>query len=397
MTPRRLVLSFGTLTGVLAGGYGVMFSVLDNYHKKYFISKGSLGIVVAVGFLAAFVCQLFVAPKADQGHARTLIILGTLLNVAGLAIMAVSTALPGLLMGRVLMGMGGGTAIPAVRRIVILADPENFGHNLGLLLSADVTGFAIGPAISAVLVGPFGLGSPYVVLIAITIIVLPFVMRVHVEESIEPVKERFAFDLLKNRAYVGALTMGSAAFVMIGTFDALWVLVLDELHASTVIKKLGITLFAVPLIVMGPASGRWAQRFGPFRLGTVGLLGGALAMFSYGQMPAAVGMFAVAMVHALNDGATISCGGVAATMTTPPERQAGAQGLMGGVQTLVAGIMAIVAGQLLQHYGRTTAYTVCAILMVALVAAGWILAGPQRHLRGSATVDLIEKLPEPVG
>ena len=55
------------------------------------------------------------------------------------------------------MGLGAGMAMPAIRRIVILADPEHLGHNVGLLLAADVAGFAVGPAISAVLVGPFGI------------------------------------------------------------------------------------------------------------------------------------------------------------------------------------------------------------------------------------------------
>ncbi len=394
MSTRRLILTLGALTGSLGAGYGVMFTVLDDYRDKYHIASGALGFIVSIGFLAAFFCQLFIAPRADRGHARQLVIAGILLNVIGLILMAVSKSLPGLLVGRVLMGMGGGTAGPAVRRIAILADPENFGPNLGLLLSCDVSGFALGPALSAVLVGRFGLGAPYLVLVVMTIVTLPAILSIHIQESVEPPKERFAFDLFRIKPFVGALTMGSAAFVMIGTFDALWVLVLDDLHSSDWIKNLGITLFAVPLIILGPSSGRWAQRFGPFRVLLVGLSCGATFMFLYGQMPTAIAMFSIAMVHALNDGATISAGGIGVSMTTPPERQAGAQGLMGGTQTLVAGIMAVVAGQLYQHFGRVTAYTTCAVLMLVLVAVGWGMAGSYRGLRGDATVDLVQELPE---
>ena len=396
MSSRRLVLTFGALTGSLAAGYGVMFTVLDDYHTKYGISKGMLGMVVSVGFLAAFVCQIFVAPRADRGHARQLILIGMALNACGLGLMATSTHLTGLLAGRVLMGMGGGTAIPAIRRIVILADRENFSHNLGLMLSADVSGFACGPVLSALLVKPAGLGAPYLVLLAVSVAALPFIARLHIQESVEPPKERFAFDLLTIRPFVGALTMSSAVFVMIGTFDALWALVLGDLHAASWIKNLGITLFALPLIAFGPASGRWAQRFGPFRVGAFGLTLGAIFMFLYGQAPSGIAMFCIAMVHALNDAMTVSSTGIAATMVTPPDRQAGAQGLLGGIQTFVAGIMAIVGGLLFQHFGRVTAYSVCAGVMAVLIASGLILAGPYRSLRGSPTIDLIEKLPEPV-
>ena len=39
-----------------------------------------------------------------------------------------------------------------------------------------------------------------------------------------------------------ALMMGSAVFLMIGTFDALWAIVLDDLEASEWVANIGITL-----------------------------------------------------------------------------------------------------------------------------------------------------------
>jgi hypothetical protein len=93
-------------------------------------------------------------------------------------------------------------------------------------------------------------------------------------------------------------------------------------------------------------------------------------------------MFAVAMVHSVCDGLTVSSTGVAVGMAVPGERQAGAQGLLGGAQTLIAGITALVAGATYEHLGRTTAYSAAAIAMVVLAASGFALAGPARRLRG---------------
>jgi hypothetical protein len=81
---------------------------------------------------------------------------------------------------------------------------------------------------------------------------------------------------------------------------------------------------------------------------------------------------------------TISSTGVAAGMVVPNERQAGAQGLLGGAQTLLAGITAVVAGTMYEQAGRTAAYLVAAALMLTLVVVGMVIAGPARGLRGSA-------------
>lgn len=383
MRTRSVVVVFGVLTGLFASGYGVMFTVLDEFRDQYGISEGALGLIVAMGFLSSFVAQVTIAPLADRGHARVMIVLGMVFNLVGLLGMAYGSTVIVLLVARFVMGTGVGLAYPAARRIVILADPDNLGRNLGRMLAADVTGFAVGPAISAVLVGPFGIAAPFLVIAVVTVAIYPLIARTRVAETDvdAEIPPRFAFDLLRIRPYGAALSMGAAVFMMIGSFDALWALVLDDLHASDLISNLGITLFAVPMVLFASTGGRWAQTVGPFRLGTFGLLVGSAAMFAYGHAPSGGIMLAISLVHATNDGFTVSSCGVAVGLVVPGERQASAQGLLGGVQTLVAGIAATVIGQIYQHFGRTVAYTSCAAAMVALVLFGALLAGTSWRLR----------------
>ena len=146
-----------------------------------------------------------------------------------------------------------------------------------------------------------------------------------------------AFDLLRIRPYLGALLMGCAVWVMIGSFDALWSVALDDLDTADWIATSASRCSPCRSIVFGAAGGRLAQRVGPFRVGAVGLLFGSAFMIPYGLVPSGLAMFVVAMVHSVNDGLTVSSTGVAAGMVVPPERQAGAQGLLGGAQTLLAG------------------------------------------------------------
>lgn len=370
-----ILFAFGGLMAMLAAGYGVLFTIVDDYKTEYGITESAVGVIIGLGFLSGFLSQVLVAPYADRGHARLVVIVGVAVNVAGLLLMAFGTTLTPILVGRFVSGLGIGAASPAVRRIVIIADPDNLGTNLGRLLSADVFGFAMGPAISAALVGPFGIAAPFLVIGAMALLLLPFVARVPVAEtSVEHrPRKRLAFDLLRIRPFAGATLLAGVTFLMIGGFDALWALVHDELETADWIANLGITLFAVPLIVLGPFAGRLAQTFGPFRVSAIGLVAGAGFLTGYGLLPTGGLIFALAMLHALSDGLTISGPGVAAGLVVPDDRQAGAQGMLGASQAVMAGLMAVVTGAVYESFGRTVAYVVVAVAMVVLTAVGlWL-------------------------
>jgi len=373
---------FSALSAALASGYGVLFTIVGDYRDEYGISDTWIGVLIGSGFISAFFAQILIAPLADRGFARRLIIIGVLGNVVGLLMMAFGTSLTPLLVGRLISGVGIGASLPAIRRIVILADPENLGENLGRLLSADVFGFATGPAISAALVGTFGLASPFLVVSALTLAIIPFALAVTVVETPGERGQRLAFDLLRNRVVSGAVVLGSAVFLMIGAFDALWDVVHEDLNTTDWLANLGITLFAVPLVILGPTSGRLSQRIGPFRIGAAGLLAGAVFIFLYGQLPSGGWIFAFAMGHAFTDGLTIASSGVAISMAVTEERQAGAQGLMGASQSLVAGIAAPIVAALYDGPGRAVAYGAAAAGMVVLVAIGVALAWPFIRDRG---------------
>lgn len=386
MSARKVLVAFGGLAAISAAGYGVLFTVLDDYREEYGVTEGALGSIIGIGFVSAFLAQVLLGPLADRGHARRIVIIGTLANILGVAFLAFSTSFLPLLAGRAISGFGFGMALPAIRRIVILADPDRLGHNLGRLLSIDVAGFAVGPILSMLLVGRVGIAAPFMVVVGATLVLLPFSARVPVAETRVVDGERgprFAFDLLGRRAFLGAVMFGCAMWLMMGAFDAMWAVMHRDLGTSRWISNFGITLFALPLILFGALGGRLAQRLGPFRVGTVGLLLGATWMFAYGQAANGGIILAFAMIHAFSDSLTMSSAGVAAGMVVPADRQAGAQGVLGGFQTLMAGVMAPVAGLLYENLGRGTAYGVTAAVMVVFVALGVVFAGRAWGLRSS--------------
>jgi MFS family permease len=385
---RSVLVTFGPLTATLTAGYGVLFSMLDAYRDEYGIGEGALGTVMGVGFFSGFVSQVLIAPYADRGHARRLVLAGMMMNLLGVMMMALATSVVPLMAGRVVTGIGIGMAMPAVRRIVILSEPDRIGNNLGRLLSVDVAGFAMGPVISAVLVGPFGIPAPFLVIGAISIALLPLVMRVRVVETTgaDIPTQRMAFDLLRIRPFLGAIALGSAIWVMIGSFDSLWVIAMRDLDASRWMANIGITIFATPLVVFAAAGGRLAQRVGPFKVSSVGLGIAAIAMLLYGQVPTAMAMFVVAFLHSISDGFTMASVGVGVGMVVPAGRQAGAQGMLGGAQVLTAGISATSVGYIYQYFGRGAAYGAAALAIGILLVVGVTLLGSSYRVSGSAQV-----------
>jgi MFS family permease len=363
-----------------------MFTMLDDYRDKYGISESRLGLVLAAGFFSAFFSQISIAPLADRGRAKILMMTGFLLVIIGCLFMGFGQNFALLLIGRLLMGIGGGMSLPALRKIVIVSDPENLGGNMGKLLSVDIAGFALGPVISVLTVDTIGIAAPFIIISAAVLVVTVVLSRVAVPETAKADRpsERLAFDLLKIPAVSGAILIGVSLFLMIGTFDSLWSIMMDDLKGPEWMANAGVSLFALPMIFLGPIGGRLAQNKGAYRVGAIGSIVGAGCMTMYGFLPSPYLMMGVFFLHILNDGFSITSSGVAVGQAAPVERQAGAQGLLGGLQTLTGGIAASFAGWSYDHLGRGPTFSITAIVMVILVLSGLALAGPEHRRVPSA-------------
>lgn len=364
--------------GVLAQGYGAMFALLGRFRDDYGISESLLGLVVGVGFLTAFLAQLLIAPLADRGHARVLLLGGIALNGVGNAVMAISETFGGLFLGRFLMGIGIGAAYPAIRRAVAFAEPDRVGPNSGLILSADVVGFLAGPVIALLVVGTFGLSAPFWAGVGLALVALVLTWRVPVGETVDQVagapSQRLAIGLLRETWMQAAAAYGVAFFVMIGTFDALWAVRLTDLLGEGKADRyvqLGIIVFAAPMVVLARRGGGFAEARGPFTVGAIGLLGGAVFISLYGLIPIPWLLVGIGMVHATNDAFSAPAVPIAVNQFAPEAQIAGAQGLVGALQTLTGGAASIVAGVVYDAFGPVAAYSLSSVVMVACVAYGW--------------------------
>ncbi|MFM8662398.1 MAG: MFS transporter [Acidimicrobiaceae bacterium] len=396
MNKQRIVLTLLFAIGSSSCLYGVMFTMLDDFRNNFGIAESALGFIVGVGFFTSFLGQVSIAPLADRGRAQRLIICGLGLEVIGCIGMALGETFIILLISRIVMGFGAGSALPALRRVIIVADPENFGRNLGRILSFEVAGFASGPIISVVFAEFFGIPGPFVFLATIISLFVTVISRIAVPETAKEnhPTERFAIDLLKNRAITSGILIGVALFFMIGVFDSLWVLMMDDLDAAQWMANVGVSVFVLPLILLGPFGGKFVQRIGPYRAGGFGMILGALFMAGYGLMPTPTLMMLVFFFHSLNDGFFVTGAGVAVGTSAPLERQAGAQGLLGGMETLAGGVAASFSGVAYDHLGRTTTFIGTAAIMLTLILVSRILAGNNWSVRNvvpksAVTLDIV--------
>ncbi len=363
-----------------------MFAVLAKIRDTYGISETLLGVIVGVGFFASFLAQIALAPLADRGHARSLLFGGLLANIAGLLLIATASTAPAFIIGRTVMGLGVGAAYPAVRRSIAIADPDNIGKNLGGMLSFDVVGFLMGPAIASILVGPIGIRWPFVVAAGLSVAFLPVTWRSPFGE-VDPNarnQPRLAVGLLREPWAQAACAYGLAFFIMIGIFDALWAVRVDDLHGAYFYVTLGIIIFAAPMVFLAERGGTWVERTGPFRTGAFGLCIGAVCLSLYGLVPVPWMLILVGVVHATNDGMTAASIPVGVSLAAPPEQLAGAQGLVGAAQVLSGGVAAMSAGAVYDRFGPVVTYIGGAAIMVMLTAFGWFRAGSLRSLRKEA-------------
>ncbi len=395
---RRTVRSLQMTAAALSSGYGVMFAVLAKIRDTYGISETMLGVIVGAGFFASFAAQILLAPLADRGHARLLLLGGLVANVVGLVVVALASHSTQFVLGRTLMGLGIGAAYPAMRRSIAFADPDNVGKNLGGMLSADVVGFLMGPAIAALLVGHIGIRWPFVIAAALSAAFLPVTWRTPfgAADPLASDQPRLAVGLLRHRWMQAAVAYGLAFFVMIGIFDALWAVRIDDLHGAYFFVTLGIIVFAAPMVVLSERGGAWVEKNGPYRTGGLGLCVGATCLSLYGLVPVPWILIVVGLVHATNDGMTASSIPVAVNLVAPPEQLAGAQGLVGALQVLFGGIAAMSAGAIYDRLGPVATYLGGSAAMFVLIAFGWTRAGELRGMKKSPETVASPKL-VPVG
>jgi MFS family permease len=373
---RSRLLPYFVLVAVTTMSLGAVFTMLAEFRDRLGISESGLGVMVAMGFFSAFFSQIGLSRFADRGHSKVMIRMGLVTLVSAHLVMAVATELWQLIGSRVLLGLGVGLIIPAVRRVVILSDPANVGANVGLLGSFDVSGFVAGPLVAAVMVELTGFRSPFLALAALTAAIIPFVTRLPADSGAVSTERNVMRALLSRRAIQATLMVAIGWFAMLGAFESVWAVMLTDRGAETWMIGLTLSIIVAPMVVLAPRGGQIAQRHGPIRVAAFGVLAVIPCVAFYGFIDSLFLLAVVAVLQGIGDSVTFPATQVAAAMAAPDDQLASAQGLLGATLELVAGVAALAAGVMYDNWGAPAVFGGSAVVMALGVVGAAVLAAP---------------------
>jgi MFS family permease len=371
-------------------GLGVIIALLADLQDAYDLPTAGLGLVAGIAFITAFIGYVWFSRYADRGHAKTMLIAGTLVGALALIMAAFARGLWSLVFARAMLGFAEGAFVPAARRVVLDWSPGRPGEVLGRILAASVAGFALGPVVGAVLAAHFGLRVPFLVPAALLLIAVPVIVRLRAPEPVPIVEERSFLSLLDNRLVRAGVVFGAIEFATLGSFDAVWARLLADLGASTIFIGVSFTAMALPLVLLATRFGRLVDRKTPMLVASVGILAVAPAVLAYGWLGLPIALAAAGILHAAGSAALSPAAAALVAQGSPPDMVARGQGLLEAVGFLAAAAAALPTGWAYETIGRGAWFSLLSGLSVVMFAFGWWLmreqGTPQQDHMGDSLV-----------
>ena len=369
----RPLLPFQLLMGVTAGGIGGIVTVLGELRDELGFSGFGIGIMVASGFVAAFLSQVTLARLADAGHSRVMATAGIALSAVAMLMMVFAVDLEVWILSRAALGFAGGLILPGVRRAASVHDPVRAGENLGRMVVAETTGFIFGPSLTALLVWLGGIRLPFAVFAAAMLLFLPVAMRLPPDRGLRDSSGRAtSFDLLRQRRLQGALTIVGGYFMMVGAWESVLPVMFADRGAGAALTGISFTMVALPIILVGTRAGRLADRVGPVRVTMAGLVAVSVCTMTFGVIPGVIPIVGVMTLVGFADGYGFTAAQVVVARAVAEQRQAAALGLMGAAEVAGAAISALPAAWVYESYGSGPTWAAIGLTVLVLVVAGWL-------------------------
>jgi predicted MFS family arabinose efflux permease len=366
-SPLRLLL---IATFVLNASTSVVFALISDLQDAHGLSTASLGLIAGTGFVVGLTVQLLVAPLADRGRAKRLLLGGLALAVVGSTAFAFGSTLLALLGSRALVGAAAGCFIPAARAIAAGSRPDGAGESLGRLAQADLAGFATGPIIGGLLVGPLGLRSTFLFFALVAAVALVLLApRTMPTLPTTAESSRPSLELLRYRGVVVATLLALALFLPVGVFDSLWDRYLTDLGGGNLLVGLTFLMYGLPFVALAAAGGRLAERVGHVRISLYGLAMLVPMTAVYGVIRSPLVLAIIPMFEAVAQAATVPASQAAMAAACPPGRAAAGQGLAGAVQLAGAAAAALVAAPIYGRSGPMAVFGLAALVMGLLAIA----------------------------
>lgn len=360
-------------TFVLMAGYGSIYALFAVIRETFGFTAWEIGLIGGAGFAAGFVAQAGLSRFADRGHTRAMFRVGLTCSAAGSIGMAGSESIEGFIASRMLLGLGSGAFVPAVRRVLIASEPTRAGERLGWMASLEMGGFMAGPIVASLIHARFGLRATFALLALSLMVLAPFALRTAIPTT-QGVRDPRALRVLLGRPAVrGVLSAGLAFYLTVGLFEATWAVLLSDRGASQFFIGATLSVFGLPMLFLPPWAGRLAQRHGPLRVAAFGIAVAIPCMALYGFVESLAWLALVVIVHSVADAFTMPSLQLGIARASPPEHLASGQGMLGAAGQLMAACTAFLAGALYDAGGPAWLFSIGSCLMVPLLVGAVVL------------------------
>lgn len=262
------------------GFYAVVPFLAITMRDDFALAGAAIGLVLGARTFSQQGLFLLGGILRDHYGARTLIVAGCAVRVAGYVALAFAGGLPGFLFGAVLTGMGGALFSPALESLVGEANAKARNWRLSkrpslfarLVLVGEL-GAAIGPLLGALLLG-FGFAATVLTgaaLFASVGFILWFLVpteTAEIREARPATTDRW--DSLRNRRF---LVFAALFSINLLAYNQLYLglsFEVDRIHAGTsALGSLFLLVSLLTIVLQWPAA-LWARRLGAARAFSVG-------------------------------------------------------------------------------------------------------------------------------
>jgi len=352
-------LSLGHLASDLA--QGAPPALLVYLKPKLGLSYTEAAGVILAATLSSSVIQPVFGFWSDRRGARWLLSAGVALGGVGIALAAISSNYPMLLLLVFLSGLGIGAFHPEGAKFAGFASGDRRATGMALFAIGGNAGFALGPLLVSVAVGAWGLDGGLLLAVPCLLAAAVLVAEGRRLQAIVPVDgdrgvTRSADDQPRALALlVTIVVLRSVGYFGLFTFVPLWEVAKGESRsAATHLLTYLLAAGAVGTIVAGPLADRFGRRSVVF----VSLVAAIPLILTYVLVGGAIGR-----AGAIGAGAAIiGTFGVTLVMSQEylPSQVAMASGLSVGFSVGLGGIAAVLLGAVADAIDLRTALLVCA-------------------------------------
>ena len=358
--------------GILALGYGSVFSLLASLQDRDDLPTWGLGAIIGSTYLASVLVQITLARFADRGKSAQMIRAGALIGGVAMVWFGLSTSLGALIASRALLGLGQGIYLPAARRLVSEGE-KSTGRSLGRLTAVYAFGFVLGPAVSAGLNSALGIEAAFMLPGVALVLVGAFLSRQPQDAASNvdigrPPKAVGIATRVRGSEVQAVLAMAASYFWAIGTFDSLWARFLTDNGASTDLIGVALLVSAAPLVILPGLTGGWVERTGARRVGLAAqmMTAGVIILYPLAHEPYLI--CAIALAEMTLDAFVGPASQIWMAGVSGPDQFAAGQGLLGAVGMGSAGIAALVSAAIYGALGPEGAWWTSAGVVVGLAA-----------------------------